>query len=245
MKYYYDFHIHSCLSPCADNDNTPNNIAGMAQISGLNIVALTDHNTVKNCPAFLKAAKRFNIIALAGMELTTSEDIHVVFLFENLNDAINFNDEVQNRRILIKNRVEIFGEQLILDEQDNIIESEEHLLSNATTISIEECVQLANKYGAVCYPAHIDREANGIISVLGTVPHNLGFKCLEFKDKQNIESYKQKYNLEGYIFLTDSDAHYLENIPDKDAFIEIEGENLSEETFISRLFNKLKGGGSE
>ena len=86
-RYTYDLHVHSCLSPCADNDNTPNNIAGMATILGLNIIALTDHNTCKNCPAFFTAAKRYGLVPVAGMELTTSEDIHVVCLFENLEDA--------------------------------------------------------------------------------------------------------------------------------------------------------------
>lgn len=239
MKYYYDFHIHSCLSPCGDNDNTPNNIAGMAKISGLQIVALTDHNTVENCPAFFEAAKRMDITAIAGMELTTSEEIHVVFLFKNLDDARAFNSEVKSRRIFIKNREEIFGEQLILDGNDNVIGKEEHLLSNATTISIEECVPLANKYNGVCYPAHIDREANGIISVLGTIPQNLGFRCVEFRDKENIESYKLKYNLDGFIFLIDSDAHYLENIRDKDAYIELE--EAAKSNLVEKLFNKLKG----
>ena len=81
-RYYYDFHLHSCLSPCADDDNTPSNIAGMGVVSGLNIMALTDHNTCKNCPAFFEAAKRNGIIPIAGMELTTSEDIHIIFLFQ-------------------------------------------------------------------------------------------------------------------------------------------------------------------
>ena len=77
--YYYDLHIHSCLSPCADDDNTPNNIAGMAFLCGLDIVALTDHNSCKNCPAFFKAAQKHGIVPVAGAELTTSEDIHVIF----------------------------------------------------------------------------------------------------------------------------------------------------------------------
>ena len=119
-RYYYDLHIHSCLSPCADNDMTPSNIAGMATIAGVQIVALTDHNTVKNCPAFFKAAKRQGIIPVAGMELTTSEDIHVVCLFERLEDAVEFGCEIEKHRILIKNRTDIFGEQLIVDENDNV-----------------------------------------------------------------------------------------------------------------------------
>ena len=103
-KYYYDFHLHSCLSPCGDDDNTPNNIVGMGLLNGLNIMALTDHNTCKNCPAFFAAAKKHGIIAVAGMGLTTAEDIHVVFLFEYLDDALKFDEEVQKRRILFPNR---------------------------------------------------------------------------------------------------------------------------------------------
>ena len=117
-KYYYDLHIHSCLSPCGDNDSTPNNIAGMATLCGLNIVALTDHNTCKNCPAFFAAAKKYGIIPIAGMELTTSEDIHVVCLFEELSDALLFDAFVENNRIKVKNRPDIFGEQIVLDEND-------------------------------------------------------------------------------------------------------------------------------
>ena len=67
-KYYYDLHIHSCLSPCGDDDSTPNSIAGMGELNGLNIMALTDHNTVKNCPHFFEAAKNHGIIAIAGMD---------------------------------------------------------------------------------------------------------------------------------------------------------------------------------
>ena len=111
-RYYYDFHIHSCLSPCADNDMTPNNIAGMAALAGLNIVALTDHNTARNCPAFFAAAKKNGIIPVAGMELTTAEDIHLVCLFEDIDKALAFNDEVDKHRIRIPNRTDIFGDQL-------------------------------------------------------------------------------------------------------------------------------------
>ena len=82
--YFYDLHIHSCLSPCADDDMTPANIAGMAALPGLNLVALTDHNSCKNCPAFFAHAKRYGIVPVAGMELTTAEDIHVICLFSDL-----------------------------------------------------------------------------------------------------------------------------------------------------------------
>ena len=103
--YFYDLHIHSALSPCADNDMTPNNIAGMAAIKGLSILALTDHNSAKNCPAFFDACKQQGIIAIAGMELSTAEDIHLVCLFEELDDAMRFDAEIEKHLMPIKNKV--------------------------------------------------------------------------------------------------------------------------------------------
>ena len=87
-KLFYDLHLHSCLSPCGDNDMTPNNMAGMASLKGLQIAALTDHNSSKNCPAFLAACEKNGIVGIAGMELTTSEEIHLVCLFEYLDAAL-------------------------------------------------------------------------------------------------------------------------------------------------------------
>lgn len=109
-RYTYDLHVHSCLSPCADNDNTPNNLAGMAALNNIQIMALTDHNSSRNCPAFFEGAKRYGIVPIPGMELTTAEDIHVVCLFPSLEDALSFNDFVDSRRIKIPNRKDIFGD---------------------------------------------------------------------------------------------------------------------------------------
>ena len=99
--------MHSCLSPCGDDDMTPNNIAGMGVLNGLNIMALTDHNTSKNCPAFFKAAKKNGIIPIAGMELTTAEDIHIVCLFPELEAAMEFDNTVDLHRIKYPNRTDI------------------------------------------------------------------------------------------------------------------------------------------
>ena len=238
-KFYYDLHTHSCLSPCGDNDNTPTNIAGIAAVSELDIVALTDHNTTKNCPAFFKAAEHYGVIPVAGMELTTAEDIHIVFLFPKLELAITFGDYVDSRRIKIKNREDIFGEQLIMNENEEIIGKEEFLLSNATTISVDEVIEIANQYGGVCFPAHIDRDANSIISVLGTIPENLDFTAAEFHSAEKIEEYKGKYPINNKKIIIDSDAHYLHSVKDKENYIELEGETPEE--IITSLFEFLRG----
>ncbi len=241
-RYYYDFHIHSCLSPCADNDMTPSNIAGMCTLAGLQIAALTDHNSTKNCPAFFAAAKRQGIVPIAGMELTTAEDIHVVCLFENLEDAMLFGNAVDERRIKIPNRVDIFGDQLLVDEEDAELGIEEHLLPNATAVTFDEVVDFVNRFSGVCFPAHIDREANGVIATLGTFPQEPPFLCAELHDMEKADEYQKKYTaLADKHLLCGSDAHHLWDIRDASAYFELEDEPYSGALIRKRLFRRLRG----
>ncbi len=221
-RYYYDLHIHSCLSPCGDDESTPNSIAGMGKINGLDVMALTDHNTCKNCPAFFEAAERYGVLPIAGMELTTSEDIHIVCLFPTLERAMEFDGALQNKRILIPNRIDIFGRQNICDSEDKIIGQEEHFLPMATSISVSDAVNYVEGFGGICYPAHIDREANGIVSVLGTVPEEPNFPCFEIHNINNAQAYIDRYNLKNKGLIISSDAHYLHNISEADNFFFLE-----------------------
>ena len=239
-RYYYDLHLHSCLSPCGDDDNTPNNIAGMASLCGLNIIALTDHNTCKNCPAFFEAAKRYGIIPIAGMELTTAEDIHVVCLFEELENAMAFDGEIDKRRMKIENRKDIFGNQYILDGEDNRIGEEKYLLPNATSVSLEEAFGLVKSFGGISYPAHIDRQSNGIISVLGTFPETPDFNIIEINQKEKVEEYVKKYSLEDKRVIISSDAHYLTDMRDKENYFELDDEPYSSALVRSNLFKLLR-----
>lgn len=240
-KYYYDLHVHSCLSPCADDDNTPYNLAGMAALTGTNILALTDHNTCKNCPAFFKAAKSYGIIPVAGMELTTAEEIHVVCLFEKLEDAMAFDSEIDGRRIKIPNRIDIFGRQPIMGDEDEVIGEEPHLLSNATTVSLDEVPALTQKYGGVCYPAHIDREANGIIAILGTLPESPQFSCVEIRDSEKVLELTERFSLQNKTVVISSDAHYLTDIRDKQNFFLLSDEPYSGDLVRAELFKLLRG----
>ena len=221
MRYYYDLHLHSCLSPCGDDEATPDSIAGMGELNGLDIMALTDHNTAKNCPAFFKAAERHGIIPLGGMELTTAEDIHMVCLFDILDNAMAFSEYIESRRIPIKNRTDIFGNQLICDDEDNIIGTEENLLSNATTVSLDEAPELVKSFGGVCYPAHIDRQANGILAVLGDFPEKPHFPVCEVHDSERTDEYAESYQKR---IVSSSDAHYLWDIREKSLFLELDCE---------------------
>ena len=241
-RYYYDLHIHSCLSPCGDNDNTPNNIVGMGVLAGLQIMALTDHNTCRNCPAFFAAAKKQGIIPVAGMELTTAEDIHMVCLFPTLESAMDFDREIQTRRILIPNRTDIFGDQYVMDGNDEIIDVEPHLLSNATTVSVEEAPALAARFGGVCYPAHIDRQANGIIATLGFLPPDMHFSTVELHDGDKEAEYRQSHIGDATRVVIGSDAHVLWDISEKGAWLEIPDEPYSSALVRANLIELLRRG---
>ena len=239
-KYYYDLHLHSCLSACADNDQTPYNIVGMAKLSGLDIVALTDHNTTANCPAFFKACEEYGLVAVGGMELTTSEDIHVVCLFPTLENTMAFGTEMDAYRTKLKNRKEIFGEQYLVDENDEVIGEDPYLLSVATSISIEEVFDYVKKHNGICYPAHIDRDSYSVTAVLGVFPMHLPFPAFELHDGKKEDEMRERYGLQNKMMICSSDAHTLEDIRDGEYFILLE-EGLCDADDVRRvLFEKFR-----
>lgn len=227
MKIHYDFHIHSCLSPCGDADMTPNNIVNFAKIMGYDVIALTDHNTALNCPAVARLAEKNGITFIPGMELCTSEEVHIVCLFYTLEDALRFSDYVKSTIPPIKNKPSVFGEQLICDENDNVIGQEEFLLVTASGISTEKVVKKVAEYNGICYPAHIDRSSFSILSNLGTIGDYFGFKCAEIYDiiKEN-ELKKNHPYLNELKILSDSDAHYLENMRVPQQAIDVPENNI-------------------
>ena len=242
-RYYYDLHMHSCLSPCADNDNTPHNLVGMGVLAGLQIMALTDHNSCRNCPAFFTAAQKNGIIPVAGMELTTAEDIHMMCLFPTLDAAMAFDREVDKQRIRIPNRTDIFGEQWVVNDLDEPVEQDPYLLSNATSISLEDGAQLVARFDGVYYPAHIDRQANGILATLGMLPPTPRFTCVEFHDGSKVAEYRTQYGLENMAVVVDSDAHLLWDIRDKANFVSLDCEDETAALALIRYLQNGKGSG--
>ena len=213
MELSYDLHIHSCLSPCGDMDMTPNNIAGMAMIKELNIIALTDHNTARNAPALMKAAEQYGLIVLPGMELTTQEEVHVVCLFAEAEDALAFDRYVYERLLKIRNKVKVFGEQVIMNEMDEPVGEEEFLLINATSIPFDDVYDIVSSFNGIMIPAHLDKSTTSLISNLGQVPPGSRFTCAEVKNLNRLhELLKANPYLEHCRIISDSDAHYLEDI---------------------------------
>ena len=202
-----DFHIHSCLSPCGDDDMTPNNIVNMALLNGLDVIALTDHNTCGNCRATMEVGEENGLIVLPGMELTTSEEIHVTVIFPDIEKAESFGNYVATMRMPVKNRVDIYGNQFIMDREDKVVGEEEDLLILATGIGLYEVASLAKTYEGVATLAHIDRHSNGVLGVLGNIDEDMGFFKAEVTPNASEEEYKKRFPFLN--FVKSSDAHDL------------------------------------
>jgi PHP family Zn ribbon phosphoesterase len=237
IKLAYDLHIHTCLSPCADKEMMPDTILGMALMNGLDVIAITDHNSSKNCGAVMERSTDFGILVIPGMELCTAEEIHVIFLFQTLKDAMRFDSYVYSRLQKIKNRPDVFGEQLFVDSNNKIVGQEENLLLNATTISYDEIFDLAKEYNALLFPAHIDRPSYSLTSRLGIIPEHKDMTCIEIKNKENLPDLLRTYPfLEKCHILYNSDAHYPEQISERKHFLEVEKEEISEIFKVFRDF---------
>ncbi len=234
MQINYDLHLHSCLSPCGDNDMTPYNLVNMAKIMGLDVIALTDHNTSLNCPAAIDAGKEAGLLVIPGMELCTVEEVHVVCLFEEIQNALDFSSFVRTKIPPVKNRPKIFGEQYIMDSSDNVTGEEELLLTTAADIAIGEVPCLVKKYGGVAFPAHIDRASYSVISNLGEINEYMGFSSAEITCRADKAEYFSKYPcLKNMNILTSSDAHYLENIGEGHGTMELR------EFSVKKILSKL------
>lgn len=192
---------------------TPYNLVNMAKLLDLDVIALTDHNTCLNCPAAVKVGEEIGVTVIPGMELCTAEEVHVVCLFPDVENALAFSAYVRENMPPVKNREDIFGEQRIMDERDNVIGKEELLLTTASNIGIYQVPDLVKDYGGVAFPAHIDRSSYSVISNLGGIDTSMGFRCVEMTKDADVEAYKEKYpDLRNMTIFYNSDAHYLENM---------------------------------
>lgn len=221
MRVYYDLHIHSCLSPCGDDDMTPNNLTHMAALAGLQVIALADHNTTKNVPAAVKVGQECGVLVVPAMELTTKEDIHVLCLLPTLEQAEAFRAYVYERLPQRKNRPKAFGYQLVLDENDELIEEEPQLLAFGSSIGIYEVKELLEGFGGIAIPAHIDRASYSLLGVMGLVDPAMGFSVFEITRDCDPEALMEKHRFGGG-FLKSSDAHDLTAIRDGEHTLDVE-----------------------
>ncbi len=210
-----DLHNHSCLSPCGSDDLTPALLAVEAMEQGIQILALTDHNSARNLPAFKEACELCSIMGLFGIEVTTVEDVHVLTLFEKIEDAMQFGSFIEYLLPPIKNKTRLFGNQLVVNVEGEVLQNVEKLLISTSGISFGDVIEEAISRDALVIPAHIDKKANSVLTNLGFLP-NLPYSALEaLRIPVEAETYNKT-------LLTASDAHRLEEVGQRSCYLEME-----------------------
>ena len=232
MRAYYDFHIHSALSPCSDEDMTPNNIVNMARLKGLSMIAVTDHNSCGNLRAVMQVAANDPLV-LPGIEIETAEEVHILGYFPSLEQAEAMEKVVKEHLPFIPNRPEIFGRQLYMDADDTVTGEEEGLLVTATTLGVADVFSMVQNLGGVAVPAHIDRGSYSILSNLGFLPPELAIRTVEITAKNRARLEERYKNL---TILTSSDAHYLGDIAEMEQYIDTSTKTTHE--ILDKLTNK-------
>jgi len=224
MALLTDLHNHSCLSPCGSLEMSPRRMLEIAAARKLKVMGLTDHNSSLNCPAFAKLCPQFGIIPLFGMEATTSEEIHALCLFTSLEASLAFSEYAYSILTPFLNNPEKTGDQVYVDEEDNIEGEVEYYLVNPLFLSIDSLGAKVAEYGGIVIPAHVDRPAFSMTSQLGVVVEGpwAAIECVRLPPAMD----NQPLDTLGYPLTTSSDAHYPEHIARRPFLLDTTPEEL-------------------
>lgn len=231
-----DFHNHSCLSPCGSLEQSPAVLARLAHARGLELVALTDHNSALNAPAFAECASREGLHALFGMEATTVEEVHVLCLFSELQAALDFSAFVAGHLPRLRFDPAKLGDQVVVDADENILDQPETYLGAALDLGFDQLCEAAAARGALVIPAHIDRPMFGAISQLGFLPEG-PFSAVEAMRPLSASAAR------GYTVITGSDAHYPEHVARRPFGLELpDGWNSGTRVDLEAIRQALQAG---
>lgn len=209
-RFKADLHVHTCLSPCAEVNMSPERIVKQARARGVHVLGICDHNSAENAPAAMEAARRHGVHVLAGMEVTSSEEVHILALFDSL-EPVRALQDIVYRHLPGTNDAEVFGMQVVANADDEVLAFNEKLLIGATTLRVEEVVEGIRSLGGLAVAAHVDRESFSLIGQLGFVPDGLPLDALEISPALSFEEAKRRYD-PSMPLIQGSDAHRIEEI---------------------------------
>jgi len=210
MRHYIaDLHIHSVLSPCAAVEMTPRNIVLHAAKLGVHIIAITDHNAGDNVAAAQVAAAGTGVTVLAGMEVETKEEVHLVTLFGNNYAFARWQRFVRKHLPPRLNDEGRFGAQFVVDAEDNLLKVEQQLLLTSLDVDIATVTKEVTALGGLCIASHIDRPAYSILSQLGFIPSDVNLAAVEVSRHVPLVSAADRFKIKDLPIITASDAHTL------------------------------------
>lgn len=205
---------------------SPSGIAEQAKTKEIDILGICDHNSSENVPALIKAAQKYEIVVLPGMEVTSQEEVHTLALFDELNSALKL-QEIIYAHLHGENDEEAFGMQVVVNEKDEVLGFNKKLLIGASTLPVEEVVKTIHALNGLAIASHIDRERFSLIGQLGFIPEGLELDALEISPAISFELAMEKFNL-PYPLTCFSDAHFIKDIGRGTTSFYIEGGTTEE-----------------
>ena len=223
-----DLHVHTCLSPCGDLQMSPQKIVAQARKQGVAVIAICDHNSAENVPAVIKSAEGVGVTVLPGMEICTSEEIHLLAIFDNLEAVEQMQAQVY-RHLDGRNDPDVFGMQVIANELDEVMGFEDKLLIGAADLTVDQVVGEIHRLGGVAIASHVDRESYSVVSQLGFIPETLPFDALELTRHVSTEDARKRFaGSRRWTFIRNSDAHFLDDVGLNTCEYLVESPTLSE-----------------
>ena len=213
--YLADLHVHTVLSPCAEVEMIPPLIVRRARELALGIIAITDHNSAENVSAVIEAARDAELTVLPGMEVQTREEVHLLCLFDTVEQVLDWQEVVYAHLPPLKNRAEVFGAQFVVDETGDFVRYNDRLLLTSASLSVEEVASGVEARAGLCIPAHVDRPSFSLLANLGFVPQGASFAAMEVTGHTSTRELRQRHpGLAEYSIIRSGDAHRLSEMRD-------------------------------
>jgi PHP family Zn ribbon phosphoesterase len=209
--YTAELHVHTVLSPCAEVEMIPPLIVAEARERGIDLIAITDHNASANVAAVQEAALGSDLVVLPGMEVQTREEVHVLCLFDTLEQLAAWQAHVDAYLPPFPNDPEHFGEQFVVDASGDFVRREPRLLIVSTTLSFKEAIDGVTALGGIAIPAHVNRAAFSLLTNLGFVPPDVHPDALEISRHLSVAEARRRFpQIRGYPLIQSGDVHRLE-----------------------------------
>jgi predicted metal-dependent phosphoesterase TrpH len=229
-----DLHIHTCLSPCAEVDMTPLRIVKRAVEQGLDMIAISDHNSAENIEVALKVAEQRGLALLPAMEITSSEEVHVLAVFDSAEKSARMQEIVYSN--LMEGVGGGWGEQVVVNEHDEVMGFNDKPLFGSTGLSLSALVREIHSVGGLAIASHIDRDAFSVIGQLGFIPDDVEFDAFEVMRPGESGTMLSLYPDVPHI--SSSDAHSLGDIGRRSSSFLVEEASFEE---LGKAFKGIEG----
>ena len=194
---------------------TPVAIVEQAARLGLGLIAVCDHNTAAAAGPVMDAASAIEggPAVIAGIEITTREEAHVLGWFPSAENAGAAAGELR---------------------------VDPAMASAATDCSLSQTVELIHRHGGLAAAAHVDRRSFSVPGQLGFIPDDVPFDALEISGAGAERGRAAAFESLGLPLVSSSDSHFLEDLGSGCTQLDVEAAGFEE---LAKALGRREGRG--